>query len=445
MDKESRTSFVLIIGFGILILLIGVLGFGAVQRAQSIYKEMQAAQDAYQRTEEFRQGFVADMYLSDILVRDYLLNPSRDSAPARKRVQAMRDSLQKRMDLFSAGMRGKLGPDRAQLQDKVEAYWESLDPIFDWTPKQRAERAWGFLTRGVVPRREAVVSLAKEMSRITRDNLENERKRAAAGQKVLVRFLLQMTGVALVIGTLVALLTTRRVLVLEHKHDFQRKQIEQNQNNLRRLSNRLVQAQEGERRKLSRELHDEVGQTMTALGMELGNLENIRESDAETFRQQLEELKRLNADAMRVIRDLAMGLRPSMLDDIGLEAALQWQGREFSRRTGVTARVEVDGILDDLPEEQRTCLYRVVQEALTNCARHAKANNVIVSVRSMVRGVVLRIHDDGVGFDVKSSRGGLGLLSMQERVEALCGNLRMSSDGRKGTTIQIWLPHGEAA
>jgi len=445
MDKESRTSFVLIIGFGILILLIGVLGFQAVQRVQSIYKEMQSAQDAYLRTEEFRQGFVADMYLSDILVRDYLLNPSRDSAPARKRVQAMRDSLQKRMDLFSAGMRGKLAPDRAKLQAKVEAYWESLDPIFDWTPKQRAERAWGFLTRGVVPRREAVLSLAKEMSRITRDNLENERKRAAAGQKVLVRFLLQMTGVALVIGTLVALLTTRRVLVLEHKHDFQRKQIEQNQNNLRRLSNRLVQAQEGERRKLSRELHDEVGQTMTALGMELGNLENIRESDAETFRQQLEELKRLNADAMRVIRDLAMGLRPSMLDDIGLEAALQWQGREFSRHTGVTARVEVDGILDDLPEEQRTCLYRVVQEALTNCARHAKANNVIVSVRSMVRGVVLRIHDDGVGFDVKSSRGGLGLLSMQERVEALCGNLRMSSDGRKGTTIQIWLPHGEAA
>ena len=222
MDRKSRTSFVLIVGFGILILLIGVLGFQAVQRAESIYKEMQVAQDAYQRTEEFRQGFVADMYLSDILVCDYLLNPSRDSAPARKRVQAMRDSLQKRLDLFSAGSRGKLAPDRAKLQAKVEAYWESLDPIFDWTPKQRSERAWGFLTRGVVPRREAVVSLAKEMVQINRDNLENERKRAAAGQKVLVRFLLEMTAVALAIGTLVALLTTRRVLVLERKHEFQR-------------------------------------------------------------------------------------------------------------------------------------------------------------------------------------------------------------------------------
>jgi len=444
MEKEPRTSFVLIIGFGILILLIGVLGFRAVRRAESIYKEMQVAQDAYLRTEEFRQGFVADMYLSDILVRDYLLNPSPDSAPARKRVQAMRDSLQKRLDVFSAGSRGKPAPDRAKLQSKVEAYWESLDPIFDWTPKQRAERAWAFLTRGVVTRREAVVSLAKEMARINRDNLENERKRVAAGEKVLVQFLLQMTAIALAIGTLVAVLTTRRVLVLENKHEFQRKQIEQNQNNLRRLSNRLVQAQEVERRKLSRELHDEVGQTMTALGMELGNLENVRASDTETFRQQLEELKRLNADAMRVIRDLAM-LRPSMLDDIGLEAALQWQGREFSRHTGVTARVQVDGILDELPEAKRTCLYRVVQEALTNCARHAKANKVIVSVRSTVRGVLVRIHDDGVGFDVKTSRGGLGLLGMQERVEALYGNLKMSSGGMKGTTIQIWLPHGEVA
>jgi signal transduction histidine kinase len=254
-----------------------------------------------------------------------------------------------------------------------------------------------------------------------------------------------MTAVALAIGTLVAILTTHRVLVLERKHEFQRKQIEETQNNLRRLSNRLVQAQEGERRELSRELHDEVGQTMTALGIELGNLEDIRESDPKTFRRQLEELKRLNADAMRGVRDLAMGLRPSMLDDIGLEAALQWQGREFSRHTGVPARVEVDGGLDDLSDAQRTCMYRVVQEALTNCARHAKANNVIVSVRSMESGIVVRVTDDGVGFDVKSSRGGLGLLGMQERVKALSGNLRMSSERMTGTTIHVWLPRGMVA
>ena len=446
MEKESRSSFVLIIGFGILIVLIGVLGFRAVQRAESIYREMQVAQDTYVRTEAFRRGFVTDMYLSDILVRDYLLDPSPDNAPARRQdVQAMRDSLQKRLDLFSASLGENLAPDLVKLQSKVEAYWESLDPIFDWTPKQKAERTWVFLTRRVLPRREAVVNLAREMARINSQNLENERKRIAASQEVLQRFLLQMTAVALGIGTLVAILTTHRVLGLERKHELQRKQIEETQNNLRRLSNRLVQAQEGERRELSRELHDEVGQTMTALGIELGNLEDLRESDSETFRRQLEELKRLNADAMRGIRDLAMGLRPSMLDDIGLEAALQWQGREFSRHSGVPARVEVDGSFDDLSDAQRTCMYRVVQEALTNCARHAKANNVVVSVASLDSGIVVRISDDGVGFDVKSSRGGLGLLGIQERVKALCGNLKMSSARMKGTTIDVWLPRGMAA
>src|SRR5215831_1114988 len=130
MEKESRSSFVLIIGFGILIVLIGVLGFRAVRRADSIYQEMQVAQNAYLRSEEFRRGFVADMYLSDILVRDYLLDPSPDSAPARRQdVHAMRDSLQKRLDMFSASMGENAPPDLTKLQSKVEAYWESLDPI----------------------------------------------------------------------------------------------------------------------------------------------------------------------------------------------------------------------------------------------------------------------------------------------------------------------------
>jgi signal transduction histidine kinase len=445
MKLESRPSFVLGIGFGILIVLIGVLGLRSVQRAGSNYVEMQVAQDSYLRTEQFRRGFVADMYLSDILVRDYLLDPSAENAPARKQdVHAMRDSLQNRLALFSANLGDKLGPELSELQSTVAAYWDSLDTVFDWTPEQKAEQASAFLTLSVLPRREAVVSLARELAQINIDNLESERKRIAANRDVLQRSLVELTGVVLGIGTLVAFLTTHRVLILERTREFQRRQIEDSQNNLRRLSNRLVQAQEGERRELSRELHDEVGQRMTALGIELGNLEDMRECDTETFRKQLEELKRLNADAMRGVRDLAMGLRPSMLDDIGLEAALQWQGREFSRRTGVPAQIKVKGRLDDLSEAQLTCMYRVVQEALTNCARHAKANKVAVTVRSLRRGIMIRIHDDGVGFDLKSSRGGLGLLGMQERVKALCGNLRMSSGRLKGTTIQMWLPRREA-
>jgi signal transduction histidine kinase len=250
----------------------------------------------------------------------------------------------------------------------------------------------------------------------------------------------------LLLGILVALLTIHRVAVLEKKHDEQRKEIEETQNNLRRLSRRLVQAQELERRALSRELHDEVGQMMTALGIELGNIESVRGSDSDAFHNRLEDAKRLNADAMRAIRDLAMGLRPSMLDDLGLQAALEWQGREFSRHTGVPASVQVEGELDHLTDAQRTCIYRIVQEALTNCARHAKASSVLVSVRAEHDGIIVVVQDDGVGFNTRSSsRGGLGLLGIQERVQELDGNMRISSEPGNGTTIRVEIPVGVMA
>jgi signal transduction histidine kinase len=160
----------------------------------------------------------------------------------------------------------------------------------------------------------------------------------------------------------------------------------------------------------------------------------------------LEEIKALNARAIGTIRDLAMGLRPSMLDDLGLEPALQWQGREFSRHTGVPASVQVAGNLEGLTDAQRTCIYRVVQEALTNCARHAHANNVLVSLQSQGDQVVVVVQDDGMGFDVASrAQGGLGLLGMQERVAELDGHLNIASAPDKGTTIRVELPIGVTA
>ncbi|PYS17257.1 MAG: hypothetical protein DMG17_10310 [Acidobacteria bacterium] len=443
---NSRSSlFVLAIGFSILIVLIAFLGFGAIRRADAIYRDMHAAQDAYVQTETFRRGIATDVYLADILLRDYLLDPSPQNAPHhRQQLLVIRESLQQRVDELSKLVPENDSPELSRLQNEVEAYWDSLDPIFDWTPKEKLERSWVFLARKVLPRREAVVSLAREMAKMNAENLDRERQRLENSQDVLHEFLLQMMTVALVLGSFVALLTTYRVLVLERRHDAQRKQIEETQNNLRRLSHRLVQAQEMERTALSRELHDEVGQKMTALGMELRNLEKLRDSNPGAFEKRMEEVKRLNIDAMRAIRDLAMGLRPSMLDDLGLEAALEWQGREFSRHTGVPAVVQVNSALDELPESQRTCIYRVVQEALTNCARHAKARNVLVSVSKERNGIAVLVQDDGIGFS-PSLRGGLGLLGIQERVQALDGKLHIASAVGKGTTVKVEIPAAVAA
>jgi signal transduction histidine kinase len=439
---NSRSSFALAAGFGVLIILIAALGAGAVSKAGAIYNEMRSAEDAYLRTESFRRDIARDMYLADILVRDYLLDPSTVSAETvRQDLLSIRDSLSRRLLDLKSG-----DPNLQQMQAEVEEYWRSLDPIFEWTEEQKADRRWIFHVRSVLPNRSAVVNLARELARINDENMEEARRRFQASQEVLEQFLLRMMGFALALGTLVAALTIHRVVALEKSHARQRKEIEETQRNLRRLSQRLVQAQEGERRALSRELHDEVGQMMTALGIQLGNLEALRNKDGEAFHSRLEDARRLNGEAMRAIRDLAMGLRPSMLDDLGIEAALQWQGREFSRRTGVPSNVEVSGSLDHLSDAQRTCIYRVVQEALTNCARYANAGRVVVSVAAEEGGVVVIVRDDGVGFNAAApARGGLGLLGIQERVQALDGKLVVSSEPHKGTTIRVELPVKAAA
>lgn len=444
---RTRSSFVLALGFGTLIALIAVLGIGAIRRARAIYNEMENIQDSYLQTETFRRDIATDMYLADILIRDYLLDPSPQNAPLhRQQLLDTRASLQKRLDVLATRMPESDSPRLGRLRNEVQGYWDSLDPIFSWTPQEKAERSWSFLRHNVLPRRQGVIDLAREMARLNRDNLEKERQRTKNSQQVLQTFLLRMLIFALAFGTFVAFLTTYRVAVLEKRHAEQHNQIEETQANLRKLSRRLVQAQEGERKALSRELHDEVGQTMTALGIEIGHLEKLRASDAQVFHAHIEDAKQLNMKAMRAIRDLAMGLRPSMLDDLGLEPALQWQGREFSRHTGVSASVQVSGALDDLSDAQRTSIYRIVQEALTNCARHARAKNVLVSVRAEDNQVMIVIQDDGIGFDPDArSRGGLGLLGIQERIQELEGSLKIISAPNKGTTLRAEIPIGVVA
>jgi signal transduction histidine kinase len=446
LGMKSRSSFILAAGFGTLIVLIAMLGFGAIGRARAIYNEMESTQQTYLEAEAFRRDIAADMYLADILVRDYLLDPSPQSAPLhRQQLLEIRNSLQERLDLLAQRMGEGDTRGVSQLQTEVQAYWDSLDPIFEWTPQDKASLSWSFLRHKVLPRRKAVMDLAREVAKLNKENLDRERQRIRRSQEVLHSFLLKMMGFALSLGTVVALVTIYRVAVLERRHDEQTHRIEEAENNLRRLSRRLVQAQEVERKALSRELHDEVGQMLTALGIELANLQSLRSSDEGAFRSRVDNAKRVTTEAVRAIRDLAMGLRPSMLDDLGLAPALEWQGREFSRHTGVPAVITVDGTLDDLPEAHRTCIYRVVQEALTNCAKHAKAKNVLVFVHRSGEFVEAVVQDDGVGFNAASRAGGLGLLGVEERVQELEGTLGITSQPGKGATLRVQIPvkHGE--
>jgi signal transduction histidine kinase len=140
------------------------------------------------------------------------------------------------------------------------------------------------------------------------------------------------------------------------------------------------------------------------------------------------------------VRNLALGLRPSMLDDFGLQAALEWHVRDFMGRYAIDVELEMDGDLDTLPEKHRTCVYRVVQEAMTNCVRHAHATRIRIGVTADGGQLRVSVSDDGVGLDPSDRRQGLGLRGIDERVKELEGTMVISAEVRQGTTVAVRIP-----
>jgi signal transduction histidine kinase len=209
---------------------------------------------------------------------------------------------------------------------------------------------------------------------------------------------------------------------------------------LQELSTLLLRAQENERRALARELHDEIGQSLSAILMETESAECAdRRADLSGH---LDSIKGLAEKTVNQVRDLALLLRPSMLDDLGLAPALNWHARETSKRTGLNVVVSADDTIDDLPDEHRTCIYRLVQEAVNNAIRHANARTVDVSVHKEGPKVNVTVRDDGAGFDTRFLRG-LGLLGMEERVRRLGGRLKITSEPGRGTLVHAALPLSE--
>jgi len=228
----------------------------------------------------------------------------------------------------------------------------------------------------------------------------------------------------------------------------QRKQAEEelrrHATRLQELSRQVLQAQEVERRAIARELHDEIGQVLTAVST---NLQTIQlSSHAATLAERLKESIHLVDEALRQIRDLSLDLRPSMLDDFGLVPALEWFVDRQAQRSGFSAELAVEPAELRMPANLETTVFRVAQIALTNVARHAQAKHVHVELRQHEAELELVIRDDGIGFDVaaaleRASRGAtLGLLSMQERVRLVGGTLKIESTPGLGTEIRVRFP-----
>ena len=213
---------------------------------------------------------------------------------------------------------------------------------------------------------------------------------------------------------------------------------------LQALSHQLIAAQETERRRIAGQLHDEIGQALTALKLNLEALQS--NAGAPPNPTVLDESLGIVEATLQQVRDLALDLRPSMLDDLGLIPALQWYVERLAQRTGLVIDFRADRVRMPLSDESRTACFRVAQEVLTNVARHAQARNVAVELHCDPTAVELVVRDDGIGFDVEAAGQGalggksLGILSVQERVSSLGGQLEISSTLSQGTEVRARWP-----
>ncbi len=213
----------------------------------------------------------------------------------------------------------------------------------------------------------------------------------------------------------------------------------------RRLAKAVWRVQEDERRRLARELHDGIGQTLVALKNQLEGLSS-RLSEAPELKTPLDKATELASHALEDTRELSRLLRPPVLDDLGLAAALNWLSRTVGKQFGLKVEREIDGLETAPAKELETVLFRIAQEALTNAAKHAEAKSVRVALTERPRSLVLAVSDDGSGFDVAAAlqrtgdRTGVGLRGMRDRVELFGGRLTVDSAPGRGTTVTAEVP-----
>jgi PAS domain S-box-containing protein len=212
---------------------------------------------------------------------------------------------------------------------------------------------------------------------------------------------------------------------------------------LRALAERLQWVREEDRKRVARDLHDQIGQILTAIKMDMTWMtRHLPQSEGGVLARLKESIQLIN-DGVKSVRAICSGLRPGVLDDLGLAAAIEWQASEFAARNGVCCQVSVPPVDLHLDGDRATAAFRIFQECLTNVIRHAQAKSVSVSLCQEDEHILLVVEDDGIGFresDLSNSLGSLGLLGMKERAQFYGGNVQISSSPGNGTTVTIRVP-----
>jgi signal transduction histidine kinase len=438
--RQFGSRAALFAGFGTLLILMAIVSIDSL-RTLEVFEthNTQIRQDFLYREHTLEQVRTS-VYESGDIMSDYTVIESDPHTQERLRTefQAIHNETTALLQACIQSLPTDNKKSFQHLAEELERYWSRVDPIFALRATEKKGLGNSALRSDVLSKYAEVLAITKEVSAVNDDELKETDRRIAETFVQFRRRLLVFAMIGFSFGLILA--TTTIVYAGRLEKSVQEKYCEslQTQSELKELSKRLVEAEERERRAISRELHDEVGQSLSALLLDVENLTEISSEDA-VFRRGLQKIKTLAENCVNEVRNMALLLRPSMLDDLGLVAALDWQAREVSKRTGMLVDTIDENVSNNLPEEQKTCVYRIVQEALNNCSKHAYAKNVRIVVSQEPHYLRVSIEDDGKGFDASRVRG-LGLVGMNERVSQLGGVLRVESDPARGTRLRVDLP-----
>jgi len=446
-DAESsghskKVRRLLFIAFGwLLVLLIGA----GTDALFSVRRLDRASQEVSQRFTAHNRALgtivVSVRVYDDQLERFLLQDQLQESAPApvdiTTKIAAVRAALANFPQDRDPEEQFLLAAMLQQLQEQET----SCAVVLAWRSDLRQQRAYQFIGQQLIPWRTRIFELTAQVSSFDEHKLALENLAVAERFQSLESRLVWLVSLALIAGILMSLVCGWYILRLERQARQRYQALARSRLDLESLSARLVEAQEEERRSISRELHDEVGQSLGALLVEIGQLSKLISPDDRVTQAQIAQIKSVAETAVKSIRDIALLLRPPMLDDLGLVPALEWQAREISRRSDMEAEVQSQNVSENLGDETKVTVYRLVQEALNNAATHAGAKNAKVTIAQNSDKIAVEITDDGHGFDPERQRG-MGILGMEERVRRLGGTLTIASAPGKGATVKAELPLG---
>lgn len=425
----------MIFAFGSLLAILTIAGWQAIATLGRIHTSEQAARtDFLSRAEPLGQIHSKLTLYGDLIQQPVFLAPQQNSSS--RQAQQLSEDIGSALASYPQPRT----PAEQSLIDNLQLMLADQDRArTEMLALHDSERMKSSLGTDVLPGHLRVVTAVEQIVfwnnnqfRTANSQLLASFNRLRDRLKYLLIALLG-SGLALSLGSIVLIASQekeirRRYTDLAKNHEVQAQ-----------LSARLLDAQEQERLSISRELHDEVGQSLGALLVDMGRLSAILPSDDSVVQEQIRKIRLVAESSVSAVRNIALLLRPSMLDDLGLVAAIEWQAREISRRSDVEVEVQAEDISSDLREDLKTCIYRITQEALNNVARHSGARHASVTIHVDERHIEVRIRDDGNGFDPQHSRG-LGILGMEERARLLHGSLQIASEPGKGTEITARLP-----